>query len=81
MNTDTMHDIAGNIVRVGDKVAFVTTGFCHRVNFRIGTVSKIRYSKLSRRNVASVKYEHVHWNGQREMVTSAMQLPRVVKIS
>jgi acid phosphatase class B len=80
MNTDSMRDIVGNEVRVGDRVAFVTTGYSHRVKLRVGTVSKIRYSKLSRTNVASVRYEGEYWRGKTTL-TSVMQLPRVVKIS
>lgn len=81
MNTESMRDVMGNEVRVGDKVVFVTTGYSHRVNLRVGIVSKIRYDYYKGISVASVKYEGVSYGGIKRTITSGMRLPRLVKIS
>jgi|WetSurMetagenome_2_1015567.scaffolds.fasta_scaffold1729517_1 hypothetical protein len=81
---DSMLGIDDREIRVGDRVAYVTSGYSHQINFRVGTVSKIRVLANGKR-VASVKYDgrkydYVNKRYENVICTSAMQTPRIVKI-
>lgn len=78
---ESMLDIDGKVVRVGDRVAFVTTGYSHNVNFRVGIVSKIRPG-YNGRGAATVSYlKPVRYGSDSvKEVKSVMQLPRIAKI-
>ena len=85
---ESMLDIAGNEVRVGDRVAFVTTGYSHNINFRVGVVTKIREGYRGRGAATvewvdtSSRYDYRTGTRSSGPVTrkSAMQLPRIAKI-
>lgn len=85
---ESMIDIDGNVVRVGDRVAFVTTGYCHRVNFRTGIVTKIRPG-YNGQGAATVSYidKNQRWDYKTGKYIKgpftrkcAMQLPRIALI-
>ena len=38
-------DSQGNLMRVGDKVAYAARGYCGRINLRIGTIAGILQDK------------------------------------
>lgn len=85
---ESMLDIDGNVVRVGDRVAFVTTGYSHKVNFRVGIVTKIR-AGWHGRGAATVSYidKRNNYDPKTKCFTtmpvsrkSVMQLPRIALI-
>lgn len=85
---ESMIDIDGNVVRVGDRVAFVTTGYSHRVNFRTGIVTKIRdgYNGQGAATVSYIDknerwdYKTGKWNSTPTTRKCSMQLPRIALI-
>lgn len=76
-----MLDIDGKEVRVGDRVAFVTSGYGHNVKFRTGVVSKIRLG-YNGQGAATVSYQKAKYYGSDRVVEakSIMQLPRIAKL-
>jgi len=83
---DWMLDIDGVVVRVGDRVAFVTTSYGHCVSFRTGKVVKIRINNEGK-SAASVQvqvpnydYKTGKYDGTFSAQTIAMSKARLAKI-
>ena len=85
---ESMKDIEGNDVYLGDRVAFITSGYNHKIKFRVGVVTKFRKG-IYGKTVATVSYidsnPYYDYKTQTLIKESrekkcAMQLPRLVKL-
>ena len=83
LHLDTFVNSFGQELNPGDKIAFCTTGYSHRVNFEQGTyVGYILGEDWHGREYKKVKvqYETETWGGKKIHRVSTLQCNRIAKL-